>query len=791
MAKFGAYTPITLPLADSHPFLVEQSPSAVLNVYRALASAAWTYIQGKLAGGAPVGMPVRVVTAPGAVAVVAGDGMVVVNKTVGAATTVNLEATPATGVVHVIKDGKGDSAANPITVTPNSGNIDGAGTLVIASAYAAVSVALRRRAVEGVLMLKMMRKRLLGALAAWRGGAAIAGLLLLMGAYAGVIMVGQGSTTSGQPQILAACAATTGAPTDTTADTWPLSCTTAGGVRVDGSGATQPVSGTVAATESGSWTANSPPAADARSWRIPSPTSRPRPSPAARRQLGVLLHLEPQHLSGVRPDLRHLRLGDPRLVDPEMVGRRARRPGRQHVRHAPLLRQRDPGRRDHHGHRRQRAVHGTGRRLRVPLMIAGAMESVGADPGAWQSSRRRLSWNRKHFLVGPRGLGVIIARPLVRVHNDGLIINRRGFIPLALTAAAMGGLLLDPREAYASSYTYAALLTPGTGQHWTSTGHVVAAQAIGAGSGPHGGYHYAGGGGAAAGSTMSISGGVSVQYCNSAGGTITAPNPANDCYFNGPNFAGAGVAAKSALGSLGGAGSSGVGNVFRSSGGTGGSNNSTSNGRGAAGGPLGPGGNGSSGLNSHFLGAGGGANGGTNGGAGSSRSPNVGGTGGNSGSGGGNRRLSGAHHDRGPRLQRAQARGPARSPTAARPKPVPRRRRRDRRLTAAASTASAAAPPTSPPRAACSAAAPARAAPRPTPAPAARAASWSRWAAPPARATWAPWEWASSSPRRAMSASEARNPSSLASARAPDRGAARPSQRPARAACRRLSPAHA
>ena len=127
----------------------------------------------------------------------------------------------------------------------------------------------------------MMRKRFsLGVLA----GVA---LLLLMGAYAGVIMVGQGSTTSGQPQILAACAATTGAPTDTTADSWPLSCDTAGGLRVDGSGATQPVSGTfwqatqpvsgtfwqatqpvsgtfwqttqpvsgtVAATESGSWT---------------------------------------------------------------------------------------------------------------------------------------------------------------------------------------------------------------------------------------------------------------------------------------------------------------------------------------------------------------------------------------------------------------------------------------------------------------------------------------------------------------------------------------------------------
>ena len=139
MAKFKDYSPIGSPIADSDALLVQQDPGSVPTVLLGLASDVWTYIQGKLAGGAPVGMPVRVVTAAGAVAVVAGDGMVVVNKTVGAATTVNLEATPATGVVHVIKDGKGDSAANPITVAPNSGNIDGAGTLVIASAYAAVS----------------------------------------------------------------------------------------------------------------------------------------------------------------------------------------------------------------------------------------------------------------------------------------------------------------------------------------------------------------------------------------------------------------------------------------------------------------------------------------------------------------------------------------------------------------------------------------------------------------------------------------------------------------------------
>jgi hypothetical protein len=47
--------------------------------------------------------------------------------------------------------------------------------------------------------------------------------------------------------------ATTAAPTYTTGDLEPLSLNLSGGLRVDGSGVTQPVSGTVAATQSGAW----------------------------------------------------------------------------------------------------------------------------------------------------------------------------------------------------------------------------------------------------------------------------------------------------------------------------------------------------------------------------------------------------------------------------------------------------------------------------------------------------------------------------------------------------------
>ena len=74
-----------------------------------------------------------------------------------------------------------------------------------------------------------------------------------------------GSTTSGQTGNLDLGAVTTSAPTYTTGQSNALSLNTSGGLRVDGSGvtqpvsgtfwqATQPISGTIAATQSGTWT---------------------------------------------------------------------------------------------------------------------------------------------------------------------------------------------------------------------------------------------------------------------------------------------------------------------------------------------------------------------------------------------------------------------------------------------------------------------------------------------------------------------------------------------------------
>lgn len=63
------------------------------------------------------------------------------------------------------------------------------------------------------------------------------------------LTLGQGSTTSGQTGALVLGAVTTAAPTYTTAQSSPLSLTTAGALRVDASGTTQPVSGTVTVTQ--------------------------------------------------------------------------------------------------------------------------------------------------------------------------------------------------------------------------------------------------------------------------------------------------------------------------------------------------------------------------------------------------------------------------------------------------------------------------------------------------------------------------------------------------------------
>lgn len=78
---------------------------------------------------------VRVVVAAGSVTAAQSDIIVVVNKTVGAATTVTLP-TAVTAQTIFIKDGKGDANSNNITVATTGGkNIDGSATYTISTAY--------------------------------------------------------------------------------------------------------------------------------------------------------------------------------------------------------------------------------------------------------------------------------------------------------------------------------------------------------------------------------------------------------------------------------------------------------------------------------------------------------------------------------------------------------------------------------------------------------------------------------------------------------------------------------
>ncbi len=83
---------------------------------------------------------VRFITAAGAVTVDTTDDIIVIDKTIGAATTANLVAAPTKGTTFVIKDGKGDAATNNITITPATGTIDGAATYVINVNYGSITV---------------------------------------------------------------------------------------------------------------------------------------------------------------------------------------------------------------------------------------------------------------------------------------------------------------------------------------------------------------------------------------------------------------------------------------------------------------------------------------------------------------------------------------------------------------------------------------------------------------------------------------------------------------------------
>jgi hypothetical protein len=82
----------------------------------------------------------RVIKTGASVTVSATDGTVVLNKTSGSATTVNLEASPTPGAVHNIKDSKGDADVNPVTISGGGVLIDGQASVTISVPFFSVTV---------------------------------------------------------------------------------------------------------------------------------------------------------------------------------------------------------------------------------------------------------------------------------------------------------------------------------------------------------------------------------------------------------------------------------------------------------------------------------------------------------------------------------------------------------------------------------------------------------------------------------------------------------------------------
>ena len=93
-----------------------------------------------LSGTQPFVSPRIISAAVSAVTIQASDELIVINKGIGSATAVTLDPSPAVGAVHRIKDGKGDAATNPITITAAAGTIDGASHFVINQNRGAVTL---------------------------------------------------------------------------------------------------------------------------------------------------------------------------------------------------------------------------------------------------------------------------------------------------------------------------------------------------------------------------------------------------------------------------------------------------------------------------------------------------------------------------------------------------------------------------------------------------------------------------------------------------------------------------
>ncbi len=91
---------------------------------------------GSLSLGSPI-YNVTTVSSGTSYAATTSNYIIIVNKPSGSATAITLPAQPVIGQVIIVKDGKGDAATNPITVSSASGAIDGAAKYMLRTNYQA------------------------------------------------------------------------------------------------------------------------------------------------------------------------------------------------------------------------------------------------------------------------------------------------------------------------------------------------------------------------------------------------------------------------------------------------------------------------------------------------------------------------------------------------------------------------------------------------------------------------------------------------------------------------------
>lgn len=113
---------------------------ASLNVGHANTFTAAQTFNAQTVFGSGTNQKLRLVTASGAISITTADYIIIVKKTTGAATIVDLPGSPTSGDIYIIKDGKGDAHTNNITLVPASGTIDGASTYVMNTNYASKEI---------------------------------------------------------------------------------------------------------------------------------------------------------------------------------------------------------------------------------------------------------------------------------------------------------------------------------------------------------------------------------------------------------------------------------------------------------------------------------------------------------------------------------------------------------------------------------------------------------------------------------------------------------------------------